>query len=154
MNHCLSQTYAVVQWLISATIQLLTDRYIYISCSVTESTPVAKCLATLNCTKCNEVTTEVFTSHILLPVTAGSDYHISVQAVRPDNNETLEEYSIVKTLLVLELSPELMTTIQPPSTLHLQPTLQPQSMVQTHPTLQPYPTPHPNSGASCKSYKF
>ena len=135
----------VIQWLISTSIFLFpNDRYINISCSLTESTPVAKCLATLNCSKCDEVTTEVFTSHTLLPVTVGSDYHISVQAVRPDNNAPLEEYNTVETLSVpaAELSlqpiPTLSTKVHPLSTVHPQLTLQPQ------------PPQHPNSGKTCK----
>ena len=87
--------YTVIQWLISASVQLHSNnQYINISCSVTESTPVAKCLVTLNSTNRDEVTTKV---HTLLAAIAGSDYHVSVHT---DNNVPLEEYSIVETLSV------------------------------------------------------
>jgi len=62
---------------------------------VTESTPVAKCVARLNCSKCDEV---VFTGSTFLPVIAGSDYQISVQVIREDTGLILEDYGIVDTI--------------------------------------------------------
>jgi len=87
---------------------------------VTESTPLVKCVARLNCSKCDEVISEEFNGTILLPVIAGSDYHISVQVVRSDTNTILEDYSIVHTISVPMPSP------------------------------QPNSTQHPDSEASCK----
>ena len=148
--------YTAIQWLISASAQLHSNnQYINVSCNTTLSAPEAKCLATLNCTNCDEVTTKVFTGHTLLSVIAGSDYHISVQAIRSDNIVPLEEYSIVETLSVPQPSPEptvaqqplvtdqLQSAKLPQSTEHLQLTGKPRS------TVMPQPTKYPGSGTFC-----
>jgi len=73
---------------------------------VTESTPLVKCVARLNCSICDEVISEEFNGTTLLPVIAGSDYHITVQVVRSDTNTILEDYSIMQAILVPGLSPQ------------------------------------------------
>ena len=129
-------TYIVaVQWLQSATIQLLpNNQSIYVSCDVTESTPTIKCLARLNCSTCDEVTCKVFTRHTELSVMADTDYHISVLVVESQNSMPLENYSIVETVSVPKLTPEPNPTHQP------QPSL----------TQLPEPTEQPEPGTSCK----
>ena len=129
-------TYIVaVRWLQSATIMLLPDNQsIYISCNVTESTPTVKCLARLNCSICDEVTSEVFIRHTEISVMADTDYHISVLVVESQNSMPLENYSIVETVSVPKLTPEPNLTPLP------QPSL----------TQQPEPTEHPEPGTSCK----
>jgi len=96
---------------------------------VTESTPLVKCVARLNCSKCDEVISEEISGLILLPVIAGTDYHISVQVFRPDTNTILEDDSIVRTISVPRPSPQPNPTQQP----------------------QPGPTQHPGS---CKFLTF
>ena len=58
----------------------------------TESTSLVKCVAILNCSKCDEIISEEFSGLILLPVIADTDYHISVQVFRPDTDTILEDY--------------------------------------------------------------
>ena len=147
----------VIQWLISAPVHLHSNnQYINVSCNTILSTPEAKCLATLNCTNCDEVTTKVFTGHTLLSVMAGSDYRISVQAVRSDNNVPLEEYSIVETLSVPQPLPEPTTIHHPRPTNQLQSTQEVratdrvQSTQQPQSTNQPRSTQQPDPGTSCK----
>ncbi|XP_065918442.1 uncharacterized protein [Dysidea avara] len=90
-----------VRWLKSASVQLLQDNEsISVMCNVTESTPLVKCLSRLNCSKCDGVTSKVFSGHIEIPVLADNDYHISIQVVREDTGVTLEDYSEVKTFSV------------------------------------------------------
>jgi len=92
----------------------------------------------------------VFTGHTLLSVIAGSDYHITVQAVRSDNNVPLEEYSIVETLSVP--SPEPTTTHHPRN--QLQSTQEVRVTDQVQSTQQPQSTnqgpKQPDPGTSCK----
>jgi len=156
MRFMLHFIYTVIQWLTSAPVQLHSNnQYINVSCNTTLSTPEVKCLATLNCTNCDEVTTKVFTGHTLLAVIAGSDYRISVQAVRSDNNVPLEEYSIVETLSVPKPSPEPTTIQQPLLTDQLQSAKLPQSTEKLQLTWKPrstrapQPTEYPGSGTFC-----
>ena len=67
---------------------------------MTESTPLVKCVARLNCSESNEVVTIVFTDNTFLPVKAGSDYQLSVQVIRADNGLVLEDYSNMETISI------------------------------------------------------
>jgi len=95
--------YIDVRWLKAASVQLLPDNQaIFISCSVTESTPPVECVTRLNCSTCKEDISAVFTNYTLLPVIADTDYQISIQVIKEDTGIALEDYNIVHTLLVLK----------------------------------------------------
>ena len=70
------------------------------TCDVVDSTPLARCVAILSCSKCDKVTTKVFTGQIEIPVITDTDYHISVQVVRGDSHDVLEDYGEMKTISV------------------------------------------------------
>ena len=70
------------------------------TCDVVDSTPLARCVAKLSCSKCDKVTTEVFSGHIEIPVITDTDYHVTVQVVRGDSHDVLEDYGEMKTISV------------------------------------------------------
>ena len=75
---------------------------IIVTCEVIEASPQAKCLVTVNCTKCREdsFTVKFIMASNQLTVLPGEEYVITVQAVRADTNESLEEYIITKVIQV------------------------------------------------------
>lgn len=92
-----------LQWLQSAMISLSPDnKSIIVTCDVTEASPRAKCLVTINCTKCREdpFTTKSFMESIELIAVPAKEYVITVQVVRADTNESLEEYIITRNIQV------------------------------------------------------
>ena len=42
----------------------------------------------------------MFTGHIEIPVSVDTDYHVTVQVVRGDNRDVLEDYGEMKTISV------------------------------------------------------
>ena len=92
-----------LQWLQSAMISLSPENEsIIVTCEVTEASPPAKCLVTINCTKCREdpFTTKSFMKSIELIAIPSEEYVITVQVVRADTNESLEEYVITRSIEV------------------------------------------------------
>lgn len=83
-------------------ILLLPDnKTITVTCEVVEATPQAECLVTLNCTKCQDnLFTKSFRGSVQLPVLPAEHYLITVQAVRADDGEPLEDYTVKKTLQI------------------------------------------------------
>jgi len=74
-----------------------------VSCNVTESNPPINCLVVMNCSTCKEDTPIIrvpFTNHTTLMVSPETSYYISVQVVRTDVFEILEDYIIVKSVNV------------------------------------------------------
>lgn len=78
------------------------NKSIIVTCEVTEASPRAKCLVTINCTKCREdpFTTKSFMESIELIAIPSEEYVITVQVVRVDTNESLEEYIITRNIQV------------------------------------------------------
>ena len=83
------------------------------TCDVVESTPLARCIAILSCSKCDEVTTKVFTGHVEIPVITDTDYNISVQVVRGDSHDVLEDYGEMKIISVPKPPANLPSTRTP-----------------------------------------
>ena len=75
------------------------------TCEVIHASPQAECLVTINCTKCNE-SSYTFSGSIQLTISpAHSGYYlVTVQAIRSDNNEPLEDYNITQILQIPEIS--------------------------------------------------
>ena len=70
---------------------------------MTESSPPVKCYVMMSCTSCKELSTippKVFTNHTTLEVSAEASYHISVQVVRVDVFEKLEDYQFVQNVTI------------------------------------------------------
>jgi len=68
---------------------------------VTESSPPVKCYVMMSFTSCKELSTippKVFTNHTTLEVSAEASYYISVQVVRVDVFEKLEDCQFVKNM--------------------------------------------------------
>ena len=100
----------VVQWLQSASITLLPDnKTVSVSCSVTEASPPAMCLVIISCNTCKKLTPNtrmLFTNHTTLMVSPEASYHISVQVVRTDVFDTLENHTFAKTVTVPKPAPQ------------------------------------------------
>ena len=69
------------------------------TCEVTEASPPAKCLVTINCTKCRKDPFTITESTELIAIPS-EEYVITVQVVRADTNESLEEYVITRSIKV------------------------------------------------------
>ncbi|XP_065917277.1 uncharacterized protein [Dysidea avara] len=99
-----------VRWLQSASITLLpNNKGVSVSCDVTESSPSVMCYVTISCSTCKEVTpitSMAFTNHTTLIVSPEASYHISVQVVRTDVFEKLEEYTFAETVTVPKPAPQ------------------------------------------------
>ena len=70
---------------------------------MTESSPPVKCYVMMSCTSCKELSTippKVFTNQTTLEVLPEASYHISVQVVRVDVFEKLEDYQFVKNVTI------------------------------------------------------
>jgi len=97
-------TCTAVRWLQSASITLLPDnKAVFVSCSVTESSPPVECLVVKNCSTCKEDTPNTlvpFTNHTTLMVSPEASYYISVQVIRIDVFKQLEDYTIVEFVTV------------------------------------------------------
>ena len=92
-----------LQWLQSATVLLSPDnKTITVTCLLSEASPQANCLATLNCTECRDhpFTIMSFDKSTQLSVIPNKHYVITVQAVRTDDGEPLETYTITKFLRI------------------------------------------------------
>jgi len=111
---CCFATCTVVQWLQSASITLLPDnKAVFVSCSVTESSPPVECLVVMNCSTCKEDTPKIrvpFTNHTTLMVLPETTYYISVQVIRTDVFETLDDYTFVKSVIVPKSTSDIGTS--------------------------------------------
>jgi len=70
---------------------------------VTESSPPVKCYVMMSCTSCKELSTippKVFTNQTTLEVLPEASYYISVQVVRVDVFEKLEDYQFEKVVKI------------------------------------------------------
>jgi len=71
-------------------------------CDVNESNPPVNCLVIINCTTCDHIISQEFNDNTEVRVIPLNDYYISVQVIREDNGEVVEDYSVVETLSVPE----------------------------------------------------
>lgn len=78
------------------------NKSIIVTCEVPVTSPQAMCLITVNCTNCHEdpFTAKFIMASVELTVKPAEEYIITVQAVRADDNKTLEEYVVTKNVQV------------------------------------------------------
>ena len=80
------------------------NKTILVTCEV--ASPQAECLVTINCTKCLDglYNSTFFRQSLQLTITPGdSEYYVvTVQAIRTDNNDILEEHAVTETIRIPE----------------------------------------------------
>ena len=85
------------------------NKTVTVTCEVSKASPQVECSVTINCTKCidGRHNTKSFRGSTELAVTpADLEYYvITVQAIRADNSEPLEDYFITRTLQIPKTKP-------------------------------------------------